>query len=221
MKNRILAVLGVVVLLGSCVSEKEKAPALPEAKIDKVVPEKVLEGEPFNQQPNGASALSVLGANLVKGSRIKINGMPLETASSDGTSLAALIPTSLFAKPGTYPVSVETPDGRQTNTLNWVVLAKSGPAPEIKSLHPDTTQAGKAFNVQPNGIAAMGVVGTNFLPGAKVVIDGKEMETSFGNTDQLGAVVTPAAFAKPGKFKVVIKNPDGKTSAPKEFVVTK
>lgn len=212
--------LAAALLLSSCVSEKEKAPSLPQAKIDRVVPDKVVEGQPFQQQPNGASALSILGANLIKGSRIKLNGMPLETASGDGTSLAALVPAEMFAKPGTYPILVETPDGHATNALTFVVLPKTGPAPEIRSLHPDTTAAGKGFNVQPNGISAMGIVGMNFLPGAKILVDGKEMETSFGNVDQLAAIIIPSAFAKPGKFKVVIKNPDGKLSAPKEFIVT-
>lgn len=219
---RQIRVVGLVAVLAlaSCVTKEEKAPALPEAKIERVAPEMVMEATPFNVQPGGASAMSVIGANLVKGSRIKMNGMPMETASGDGTSLAAIVPPEMFAKAGTYAVTVETPDGRATNALSFVVLPKSGPAPSIKSLHPDTTAAGKPFNVQPSGIAAMGVVGANFLPGAKLIIDGKEMETSFGKTDQLAVVVKPEAFAKAGKYKVVVKNPDGKVSEPKLFVVT-
>ncbi len=221
MKYLSILALATTIFLSSCVTEKEKAPALPEAKIEKLLPDKVMEGQPFNQQPNGASALSVLGSNLIKGSRIKLNGMPLETASGDGTSLAALVPIELFAKAGSYAISVETPDGRPTNTLQWIVLAKSGPAPEIRSVHPDTTPAAKGFNVQATGASAMGIAGSNFLPGARILLDGKELETNFGNVDSLGAIVPPAAYARPGKFKVTIKNPDGKLSAPKDFIVTK
>ena len=206
--------------MNSCVSEKEKSPTLPDAKIDKLVPDKVLEGQAFQIQPSGASALSVLGSNLVKGSRIKLNGMPLETASGDGSSLAALVPPEIFAKAGNYIVSVETPDGRSTNTLAWMVLPKTGPAPEIRSIHPDTTVAGKGFNVQPNGISAMGMTGANFLPGAKILFNGKELETSYGGLDQLAVIVAPTEFAKPGKIKITVKNPDGKLSPPKDFTVT-
>ena len=206
--------------MNSCVSEKEKSPTLPDAKIDKLVPDKVLEGQAFQIQPSGASALSVLGSNLVKGSRIKLNGMPLETASGDGSSLAALVPPEIFAKAGNYIVSVETPDGRSTNTLAWMVLPKTGPAPEIRSIHPDTTVAGKGFNVQPNGISAMGMTGANFLPGAKILFNGKELETSFGGQDQLAVIVPPTEFAKPGKIKITVKNPDGKLSPAKDFTVT-
>ncbi len=220
MKQKCILALLAACLMNSCVSEKEKSPTLPDAKIDKLVPDKVLEGQAFQIQPSGASALSVLGSNLVKGSRIKLNGMPLETASGDGSSLAALVPPEIFAKAGNYIVSVETPDGRSTNTLAWMVLPKTGPAPEIRSIHPDTTVAGKGFNVQPNGISAMGMTGANFLPGAKILFNGKELETSFGGLDQLAVIVPPTEFAKPGKIKITVKNPDGKLSPAKDFTVT-
>ncbi|WP_031499576.1 IPT/TIG domain-containing protein [Bryobacter aggregatus] len=220
MKHFYLAALLAALFLNSCVSEKEKSPTLPEARIDKLLPDKVMEGQPFQQQPNGASAMSILGSSLVKGSRIKMNGMPLETSSGDGTSLAALVPNEMFAKPGNFVVTVETPDGRTTNSLTWTVLAKTGPAPEIRTMHPNTTLAGKGFNVQPNGISALGMTGLNFRPGAKIFFDGKELATSFGNVDQLAAVVPPEFFQKAGKIKVTVQNPDGKTSASREFTVT-
>lgn len=220
MKHLFLTALSASLLLVSCVGEKEKSPLLPEAKIDKLMPDKVMEGQPFQKQPSGASAMSVLGANLVKGSRIKMNGMPLETASGDGTSLAALVPNELFAKAGSYAVTVETPDGRSTNSLTWVVLPKTGPEPEIRSIHPEGTKAGTGFNVQPGGISAMGMTGANFLPGAKILFDGKELVTNFGSVDRLAAVVPPEFFTKPHKIKVTVKNPDGKLSAVRDFNVT-
>lgn len=212
--------LAAALLSTSCVTEKEKSPALPEARIERLVPDKVMVGTQFQPQPGGASALSVLGQNLVKGSKIKLNGMALETASSDGTSLAAIVPAELYAKEGSFIVTVETPDGRSTNSLAWMVLPKSGPAPVINTMHPDTAQAGKGFNVQPNGVSALGMTGANFLPGAVIQFNDKALDTSFGDTDKLGAVVPKELFAKPGKVKVTVKNPDGKLSAVREFTVT-
>ncbi|GAB4367073.1 MAG: hypothetical protein OHK0021_10450 [Bryobacter sp.] len=222
MRSAIPAFSLAVCLLGvvSCVSDKEKSPTLPEASIAQLSPDKVMEATPFNQQPGGGSALSVMGKNLVKGSRIKLNGMALETASGDGSSLAAIVPPELFAKEGNYIVTVETPDGRGTNALAWRVLPKSGPAPEIKELFPGTTQAGKGFNVQPNGAAALGMTGSNFLPGAQIVFGDKPLETNFGDTDKLGATVPPELFRKAGKVKVTVKNPDGKVSAAADFTIT-
>jgi hypothetical protein len=204
-------------LLASCVSEKDKSPALPEASIEQLSPDKVMVGVPFNQQPGGGSALSVMGKNLIKGSKIKLNGLALETASGDGSSLAAIVPPELFAEEGSYIVTVETPDGRSTNALAWRVLPKSGPAPEIKELFPGATQAGKGFNVQPNGTSALGMTGANFLPGAQIYFGGTVLDTNFGDTDKLGATVPAELFRKAGTVKVTVKNPDGKVSAAKDF----
>lgn len=220
MKSFRFALVIAIAALSSCVTEKEKSPSLPEAKIERLVPDKVMVGTQFQPQPGGASALSVLGQNLVKGSKIKLNGMALETASSDGTSLAAIVPAELYAKEGNFIVTVETPDGRSTNSLAWMVLPKTGPAPVINTMHPDTTQAGKGFNVQPNGVSALGMTGANFLPGAVIQFNDKALDTSFGDTDKLGAVVPNDLFAKAGKIKVTVKNPDGKLSAVREFTVT-
>ena len=212
--------LTCALLSTSCVTEKEKSPALPEAHIDQLVPDKVMAGLVFQPQPGGGSALSVTGRNLVKGSRIKLNGVALESASSDGSSLAAIVPPELYAKEGSYIVTVETPDGRSSNSLAWVVLPKSGPAPVINTLHPDTAKAGQGFNVQPNGVSALGMTGSNFLPGAKIYFNETALDTSFGDTDKLGAVVPKELFAKPGKIKVTVRNIDGKISPVRDFVVT-
>jgi hypothetical protein len=203
----------------SCVTDKDKSPALPAASIASLSPAKVVAGQPFNVQPNGASAMSVMGANLIKGSKIKLNGVPLETASGDGSSLAAIIPLELFAKEGSFVVSVETPDGRATNTLPWVVLPKTGPAPVIVSLHPDNATAATPFNVQGNGDSAMGLVGQNFLPGTQIIFAGRPLDTSFGDVDKLAVIVPADLYAKAGTVQVIVKNPDGKTSAPKPFVI--
>ena len=50
MKYLSTVALATTVFLSSCVTEKEKAPVLPEAKIEKLLPDKVMEGQPFNQQ---------------------------------------------------------------------------------------------------------------------------------------------------------------------------
>lgn len=187
--------------------------------ISALAPAKIMAGKPFNVQPGGVSAMSVMGANLIKGSKIKLNGLPLETASGDGSSLAAIIPAELFAKEGSFVVSVETPDGRATNSLPWIVLPQTGPAPVIVSLHPDRTVAGVGFNVQANGEAAMGLVGQNFLPGAQIVFNGQALDTNFGDVDKLAVSVPSALFAKPGVMKITVKNPDGKVSEPKDFPI--
>ncbi len=215
------AALSALVILAGCVSKEERAEqkAAP-LHIDQLMPDKTMVGAGFNLQANQESAMSIVGTNLGAGSRIKINGEPLETTvGADGKSVAALVPPRFYSKEGTFAVSVDTPDGRSSNTLPFVVLPKTGPAPSITQLFPDSTTAGTAFNVQPNGTSAMGLTGANFLPGAQIQLDGEPQTTNFGDIDKLGATIPAKFFAKKGVVKVTVKNQDGKVSAPANFVV--
>ncbi|MBY0505842.1 MAG: hypothetical protein K2X03_18140 [Bryobacteraceae bacterium] len=221
MKMRIVFALLLTLFLTACVSKEERAEKKGAAlRIDRLMPDKVMAGADFNFQANQNSAMSIVGANLGAGSRIKINGEPLETSvGTDGQSLAALVPRRFYAKEGTFAVSVDMPDGRTSNTLPFIVLPTTGPAPSITQLFPDTAQAGKAFNVQPGNIAAMGLTGANFLPSAKILLNGEPQETNFGDIDRLGCVFPAKFFAKAGVVKVTVKNPDGKVSPAVDFVV--
>ena len=211
----------LAILLTSCVTKEERTEQKGSAmRIDRLLPDKVMAGADFNVQANKQSALSIVGEHLGPGSRIKMNGEPLETTvSPDGKSLAALVAPRFYAKEGTFAVSVDLPDGRASNTLPFVVLPTTGPAPSIIQLFPDSTTAGKSFNVQANGTSAMGMTGSNFLPSAKILLNGEPLETSFGDIDKLGVTVPPKFFAKQGIVKVTVRNPDGKVSAPVDFPV--
>lgn len=215
-----LALIATACVSLGCVSKEERRAGPPGPRIESLVPDKVVAGKGFNVQPDGKSALSVTGRNLPRGARIRVNGVPLDTASGDGTSLAALVPESLTATRGMYPVSIDTPDGQVSNSLPFFVLSPAGPAPRINQLFPATAEAGKGFNVQPNGDSALGVTGENFIPGTKIVVNGKALETNFGDVDKLGTVMPPALFAKPGTLTIEILNPDGKKSSPATLTIT-
>lgn len=220
MKLRTLGLMAFA-LLTACVSKEERTEQkVAPIRIDQLLPDKAMAGTGFNVQPNQQSAMSIVGSNLGPGSRIKINGEPLETSvGADGKSLAALVPPRFYAKEGTFAVSVDLPDGRTSNTLPFVVLPTTGPAPSITQLFPDSTTAGKAFNVQGNGSSAMGLTGANFLPTAKVLLNGEPQETNFGDIDKLGCTFPAKFFATKGVVKVSVKNPDGKVSAAVDFPV--
>jgi len=216
-----LAPVLLALFLSACVSKEERSTQKGSPiRIDRLMPDKVLAGADFNFQPNHNSAMSIVGANLGPGSRIKINGAPLETTvGADGQSLAGLVPRRFYAKEGTFAVTVDLPDGRTSNTLVFVVLPKTGPQPSITQLFPDSTDAAKGFNVQPSGDSAMGITGANFLPSAQILLNGEPQETNFGDIDKLGCVFPPKFFAKKGLVKVTVKNPDGKISAAVDFTV--
>lgn len=213
-----LALLALL-LTPACVTERERSRPLPAPRLASLGPEIVAAGQPFNVQPDGASALFLTGENLFRGSRVRLNGEPLETSGgADKRSLAAIVPKRLTAAPGVYTVTVEHADGSSSNALLLTVLSVTGPAPSIGALHPDSTRAGEVFNPQPDG-AALAVTGADFRPGVVVWFGGVRLRTFFGGTDRLSALVPAGLLGRTGEVEVVVENPDGKRSAPARFKV--
>ncbi len=209
--RRLLVLL--VLLLSACVTPEERAAKRPAPVLDEVIPAKVMAGEVFQAQPDGSSALSVRGRNLTAGSRVLLNGQPLPTSSGDGTTLAVIVPQRLTERDLILPITVESPDGQVSNALPFIVLPRTGPAPVIEKLYPDSAKVGVPFNEQPGGRSALGITGKNFLPGATIVVNGEALDTNFGDVDKLAALVPQQLLAKAGTLRVVIRNKDGKESA--------
>lgn len=214
------AALAAALLTVSCVTRKERETAGPVPRIDQILPGKVMAGVPFQVQPDGNSAISVTGANLSAGSRIRINGMPVVTAYGDGSALSGLVPKELFAEPGMYPLSVESASGDMSNTVPFIVLPRTGPQPVIKQVFPATAEAGKPFNEQPGGKSAVGITGEHFLPGAVIEINGEPQATNFIDTDRIAALVAPKFLSRAASLRITVLNIDGKRSAPGELILT-
>jgi hypothetical protein len=211
--------LALLLALLACVSERERSKPLPAPRLTALVPNVVVTGQPFNTQPDGSSALAILGENLFRGSKARWNGTLLETAGGeDNRSLSAIIPKRLTAAAGVYTITVEQGDGSLSGGLPFTVLPLTGPAPAIAQLYPDSARAGEVFNPQPRG-AAMGVTGTNFRPGTEVVFGGVRLETVFSGTGSLSALVPARLLGRAGVIEVFAENPDGKRSAPAQFRV--
>jgi|GEM_PF-1490503 len=202
----------------ACVGTRERSRRAPDPHLDSLIPVETVAGRSFQTQPNGEAALVALGTNLTPQSRLRFNGRALESQVSEGR-ISALVPRELYAREGMFPVSVETPDGAVSNSLPFYVLGTTGPPPAVGKLYPSEFEAGKPFNVQPDGRSAMGVTGERFLPGAVIEIDGQEQVTAYSGSTQLSALVPKKIADKPGRHKIVVRNPDGKRSAPAELVL--
>ena len=93
------------------------------------------------------------------------------------------------------------------------------PPPAITGLIPTETQVGRGFNMQPNGAAAISVMGQDFRPGSVVMLNGVKTGTVFGGPDGLSAIVPPQVYSSPGYAMVQVQNPDGQKSGVVELRV--
>jgi hypothetical protein len=99
------------------------------------------------------------------------------------------------------------------------IPASTSAAPAITALYPPQARAGQKFQVQPDGQAAIAIGGKNFQKGAKILFNSRPLDTAFGNEGAVTATVPDDLIAQPGTIQVRVENPDGKASAPVNFIV--
>ncbi len=99
-------------------------------------------------------------------------------------------------------------------------LPSSGGPLTLTAIYPATTKAGRPFNVQPNGTAALGVACTGTPSGAvTLVIGNRELSTVHGTGCGYTTTVPAEVFATPGTYPVYLKHGGGESNK-KEFIVT-
>ena len=123
-------------------------------------------------------------------------GLPIVRLSPDGTGVVGL--------PNVYP---------------GISMADSS-EPRIERLYPANAVAGSEFNPQPGGHNAIAVAGSNFSPGATVLFDARPLETTYGRSTFLSAIVPKELTSRASTVAVTIRNPDGRSSPSVPFDVT-
>jgi hypothetical protein len=213
------AVLMLTVLAGASLScgGRQGPKEVLAPRIEKLAPPSTTAGKGFQVQPSGESAVSVIGSNFTSASQICFNGKPAVTAFGGDTGLSAAVPAELYSREGTIAVTVVNADGRISNAVSFQVFPVAGPPPQLSRTWPDSCVIGRGFNVQPNGGSALGVAGSNFLPGARIYLDETPLETAFGGGTALSGMVPASLLRAPRTAKIRVKNPDGKTSNALDF----
>jgi hypothetical protein len=127
-----------------------------------------------------AFTLTVTGTNYNGTSTVSVNGTAIVPSSATATQLQATVPASLIATAGSLPVQVinrsATGGPLPSNTVTLTV-APPAPAPVLISAAP-------GFPVRGASRVLMTLVGSNFRPGAKVIISPPltSLSTSTGKT---------------------------------------
>jgi hypothetical protein len=94
-------------------------------------------------------------------------------------------------------------------------LARTHPeaARSLLALVPDQARADEVFQAQPDGRAALALLGTGFSSGDVVHWGGRPLDTTFGNSRVLTAVVPAELLREPGDVEVTVENPSDRKIA--------
>jgi beta-glucanase (GH16 family) len=165
---------------------------------------------PSSAPAGGATfTLTVSGANFVSGDTVFWNGASLATTFGSSTQLAAAVPASWIASPGSAAVTVRTGAGAASSSLSFTI---NPPVPTLSALSPANALAGSAT-------FTLTVSGANFVSGDTVLWNGSALTTIFSSATQLSATVSAALIASAGSAAVSVQAPGGVTSNSISFAI--
>jgi hypothetical protein len=168
------------------------APPNPAPAVTTISPNTVTAG-------GAAFALTVNGTNFVSSSVVQFNGSPRATSFVSASQLTAQITAADVAASGTAAVRVVSP-APGGGTSNEVALSIINPTPAITSLSPGVVAEGSnAFTLV--------VTGTNFVPGAQVLINGASRITTFTSPTQLTTNIAATEVVTATTLNVQVVNP--------------
>jgi hypothetical protein len=93
------------------------------------------------------------------------------------------------------------------------VSPSAAPVLVLKVIHPDETDKGIKFNVQPDGNAAIAVECENATRDTVIVFGGHPLPTVYGNSSLLTAEVPAEYYSQPGVIQVSLKGSPGQSGS--------
>ncbi len=170
--------------------------------------------------------LQAIGWNFDMNCILRWNGSNQMTTLVSGTELTATIPADYIAVPATCHVDVLIPGsgglpppgmsnppvtGTFSEVVNFVIQP-GNPTPAISSLSPGFAFAGgPPFTLTVNG--------SNFMSSAVVAWNGVNQSTTFINSNQLMAIISPTLIASAGTAAVTVTQPGAQPSASVTFTI--
>ncbi|MBU49532.1 MAG: hypothetical protein CL920_12625 [Deltaproteobacteria bacterium] len=151
--------------------------------------------------------MTIVGENMVYGLKATIDGKDFTKVQYvNDKKLTAWVDLDGWAE-GKYKIKVTNPDSKESNEIEFEV---------IKPGEPTITYVGPALVVTGQNVR-LRVEGTNFVEGAVVKFDGKELPTTFESDKALyGQLLVPTD----GEYDVTVTNPDKQESKAYKFKVS-
>ena len=152
-------------------------------------------------QSSAELTLTVTGSGFVTSSVVRWNGQDRPTSYVSSTQLTATIPATDLINPGSALVTVFTPapGGGLSNRLTFRIKAFNAP-PYVMSVTPNSAREGSAA-------FEMTVLGTGFINGSVVRLDGQDRQTTFDNNTKLRAQIPAEDLVGVGTATITVFNP--------------
>ncbi len=162
--------------------------------------------------PGEDFTLTVFGSNFRSSSTIFVGGQRFNTEQLGDGKLQTQVPAEVVSTIGKVPVQIVdlSVEGLASNEVSLTVFG-----PRIKEL-----KTSAAMVVAGGGQFGLRIIGSNFRAGAKVEINGTEVPAVrvISQNRTLIRLSVPGRFIQnAGKLPVVVRNPEGNPSEPKEF----
>lgn len=146
--------------------------------------------------------LTVNGSGFIQGSVVRVDGVPRPATFISGSQLTIQIADTEVASAGTLTIDVVNPEpgGGTSNSLVFTINVQPNPAPVLIGLLPGAVVAGsQSFELIVNGLS--------FVPGARVLWNGSERETTFVSDTRLRAMIPETDVANVGTADITVENP--------------
>lgn len=116
-------------------------------------------------------------------------------------------------------IAIREKSGRPYAEIFDVEPAQREPSRRIKRVVPDSTRVATGFNPLQNGDSGLSVVGSGFVAGDSIWLEGVPLPTTFGNGGWLTAAAPPRSWATPGVKSLEVRSADGRVVAKARFTV--
>ncbi len=164
--------------------------------------------------PVHSSSLNVTvnGQNFASTAVVLVNGSNRVTAYVDSSQLTLTLLPADVGSTATLNVRVRNPNAQFSNTVSLSV-AIGGTAPTITLISPNSVVA-----ASPG--FTLSVVGTNFVSGSVVRVNGIVRTTTFVDASHLTAAIPASDIVNPGTLSITVLDPDATVSAPATLTVS-
>ncbi len=156
--------------------------------------------------------VTVNGQNFASTAIVRVNGSNRPTAYVDTSHLTLTLLSSDVATTATLNVTVLNPNAQLSNSVALSVSI-GGTAPTITLISPNSVVA-----ASPG--FTLSVVGTNFVSGSVVRVNGTVRATTFVDTTHLTAQIPSTDIVNAGTLNITVLNPDATVSAPAVLTVS-